>query len=90
MSEFLVPPIAVLTASGTNRQWETTGVLNSFSKEQASAVVAERLLYAAGGKAEIVHMADLIAGSKDMRDYAGIVLPGGFSYGENFEPIAQR
>jgi phosphoribosylformylglycinamidine synthase II/phosphoribosylformylglycinamidine synthase I len=37
----------------------------------------------AGGKPEIVHVNQLASGSHKLEDYAMIVLPGGFSYGDD-------
>jgi len=37
----------------------------------------------AGGQAEIVHVNQLAAGIRRLRDYAMLVLPGGFSYGDD-------
>ncbi|NWF68845.1 MAG: phosphoribosylformylglycinamidine synthase subunit PurL [Chloroflexi bacterium] len=37
----------------------------------------------AGGAAEIVHVNQLRAGERHLRDYAMLVLPGGFSYGDD-------
>ena len=37
----------------------------------------------AGGQAEIVHINDLISGSKKLNDYQILVFPGGFSYGDD-------
>ncbi len=37
----------------------------------------------AGGRAEIVHINDLVAGHSDLHDYQMLVLPGGFSYGDD-------
>jgi phosphoribosylformylglycinamidine synthase len=36
----------------------------------------------AGGLPEIVHVNQLREGSRRLRDYAMLVLPGGFSYGD--------
>lgn len=37
----------------------------------------------AGGKPEIVHISRLLAGGRRLADYALLVLPGGFSYGDD-------
>lgn len=37
----------------------------------------------AGGQAEIVHINDLISGSKKLTNYQILVFPGGFSYGDD-------
>jgi phosphoribosylformylglycinamidine synthase subunit PurQ / glutaminase len=37
----------------------------------------------AGGSADIVHINDLIAGKKKLKDYQIMVFPGGFSYGDD-------
>ncbi|ABR55080.1 phosphoribosylformylglycinamidine synthase I [Methanococcus vannielii SB] len=37
----------------------------------------------AGAKTDIVHINDLIAGKKKMKDYEIIMFPGGFSYGDD-------
>ena len=37
----------------------------------------------AGGAPEIVHINELMAGSKHLRDYRMLVLPGGFSFGDD-------
>ena len=37
----------------------------------------------AGGRADIVHINDLIDGRKRMKDYQILVFPGGFSYGDD-------
>jgi phosphoribosylformylglycinamidine synthase subunit PurQ / glutaminase len=37
----------------------------------------------AGAKAEIVHINDVRSGAKKLADYAGLGLPGGFSYGDD-------
>ena len=37
----------------------------------------------AGGKAEIVHLNQLLAGERKLLDYQMLVLPGGFSYGDD-------
>ncbi|MCO6449332.1 MAG: phosphoribosylformylglycinamidine synthase I [Caldilineales bacterium] len=37
----------------------------------------------AGGATEIVHINQLLAGERRLRDYAMLVLPGGFSYGDD-------
>jgi phosphoribosylformylglycinamidine synthase len=37
----------------------------------------------AGGRPEIVHINQLVAGERDLRDYQMLVLPGGFSYGDD-------
>jgi phosphoribosylformylglycinamidine synthase subunit PurQ / glutaminase len=37
----------------------------------------------AGGQAEIVHINQLIGGERAMQDYQMLVLPGGFSYGDD-------
>ena len=44
------------------------------------ALVACRL---AGGDPEIVHVNQLLAGSRDLLDYNMLVVPGGFSYGDD-------
>lgn len=38
---------------------------------------------AAGGDPEIVPLSDLLRGERDLLDYAMVVLPGGFSYGDD-------
>ncbi|MBI4235130.1 phosphoribosylformylglycinamidine synthase I [Candidatus Peregrinibacteria bacterium] len=37
----------------------------------------------AGGKAEIVHLSDLISGEKKLKDFQIMAFPGGFSYGDD-------
>jgi len=37
----------------------------------------------AGGQGEIVLLADLLEGKGRLDDYAGLVIPGGFSYGDH-------
>lgn len=37
----------------------------------------------AGGKADIVHINDLVDGVKDLRSYQILAIPGGFSYGDD-------
>ncbi|MDP2641691.1 MAG: phosphoribosylformylglycinamidine synthase I [bacterium] len=37
----------------------------------------------AGGEADIVHINDLVAGEKKLKDYDILVFPGGFSYGDD-------
>ena len=37
----------------------------------------------AGGRAEIVHVNQLITGQKRLRDYAMLIIPGGFSYSDD-------
>lgn len=37
----------------------------------------------AGGNAEIVHINDLVAGKKKIKDYQILTFPGGFSYGDD-------
>jgi phosphoribosylformylglycinamidine synthase len=37
----------------------------------------------AGGKAEIVHINDLVAGRKKLKNYEILAVPGGFSYGDD-------
>ncbi len=36
-----------------------------------------------GGKSEIVHVNQLMAGDKKLQDYAMLIVPGGFSYGDD-------
>ena len=43
---------------------------------------AARAVELAGGAAEIVHINQLRRGERRMEDYAGLLLPGGFSYGD--------
>lgn len=43
---------------------------------------AQRAIELAGGCAEIVHVNQLHSGECRMDDYAGLLLPGGFSYGD--------
>ncbi len=43
---------------------------------------AARALELAGGQAEIVHINQLRADERRLGDYAGLLLPGGFSYGD--------
>lgn len=43
---------------------------------------AARAVGLAGGSAEIVHINQLRRGDRRMDDYAGLLLPGGFSYGD--------
>jgi phosphoribosylformylglycinamidine synthase subunit PurQ / glutaminase len=43
---------------------------------------AARAVELAGGSAEIVHINQLRRGERRMDDYAGLLLPGGFSYGD--------
>lgn len=47
--------------------------------EDETAVAFER----AGGKADVVHINDLIEGKKKMADYQILAVPGGFSYGDD-------
>jgi phosphoribosylformylglycinamidine synthase I len=60
------PPVLILHATGTNRDWE-----------------AARACDMAGGAAEIVHVNQLIGGERRLADYRMLVLPGGFSYGDD-------
>lgn len=60
------PPVIVLRASGTNRDFEA-----AYACEMA------------GGQAEIVHVNQLATGQRRLGDYAMLVLPGGFSYGDD-------
>lgn len=60
------PPVIVLRASGTNRDFE-----------------AAHACELAGGQADIVHVNQLVAGDRCLKDYAMLVLPGGFSYGDD-------
>jgi len=60
------PPVLVLHATGTNRDWE-----------------AARACDMAGAAAEIVHVNQLIGGERRLPDYRMLVLPGGFSYGDD-------
>ncbi len=43
---------------------------------------AARAVELAGGAAEIVHINQLRRGERRMEEYAGLLLPGGFSYGD--------
>lgn len=43
---------------------------------------AQRAIELAGGCAEIVHVNQLRSGAVRLADYAGLLLPGGFSYGD--------
>jgi phosphoribosylformylglycinamidine synthase len=43
---------------------------------------AARAIALAGGEAEIVHINQLRSGDKRLADYGGVLLPGGFSYGD--------
>jgi phosphoribosylformylglycinamidine synthase len=43
---------------------------------------AMRAIELAGGRAEIVHINQLRAGERRFADYGGLLLPGGFSYGD--------
>jgi phosphoribosylformylglycinamidine synthase len=43
---------------------------------------AQRAIELAGGAAEIVHVNQLRGGERRLDDYAGLLLPGGFSYGD--------
>ena len=43
---------------------------------------AARAVELAGGAAEVVHINQLRRGERQMENYAGLLLPGGFSYGD--------
>jgi phosphoribosylformylglycinamidine synthase len=43
---------------------------------------AARAIALAGGKTEVVHINQLRSGDKRLADYGGLLLPGGFSYGD--------
>ncbi len=49
------------------------------NRDREAAWACER----AGGAPEIVHVNQLIAGERRLRDYRMLVLPGGFSYGDD-------
>lgn len=40
-------------------------------------------LETAGGRARVVHINELRSGVEDLRDYGGLAIPGGFSYGDD-------
>jgi phosphoribosylformylglycinamidine synthase len=52
---------------------------NGSNRDHDAALACEL----AGGKPEIVHMNQLISGERQLTDYAMLVIPGGFSYGDD-------
>lgn len=37
----------------------------------------------AGGQGEVLPLSDIVAGGRKLADYAGLIVPGGFSYGDH-------
>lgn len=52
---------------------------NGTNRDHDAALACEL----AGGRAEIVHVNQLLAGERRLADYAMLVIPGGFSYGDD-------
>ena len=52
---------------------------NGTNRDRDAALACEL----AGGTVEIVHLNRLLAGERDLLDYAMLVIPGGFSYGDD-------
>lgn len=52
---------------------------NGTNRDRDAALACEL----AGGEPEIVHVNQLISGSRRLSDYAMLVIPGGFSYGDD-------
>lgn len=52
---------------------------NGTNRDRDAALACEL----AGGTAEIVHLNQLLAGERSVLDYAMLVIPGGFSYGDD-------
>src|SRR3982751_4361919 len=46
-------------------------------------VELQNALNVSGGRAEIVHVNQIRERNKSLRDYAGLAIPGGFSYGDD-------